>query len=104
MWTILIAPAAARDLLAARQWLTQDGSGLRAARRLAAIGAAIQDLRRDPHRWPVGDHEGVRERPVEGYRIAYELNYPEGRNEKTGVVKVLRVFGPYQNRTDPRRD
>ena len=45
---------------------------------------------------------GVRERHVEGYRVAYEVAADTGSNTTAGDVTVLRVFGPGQQRTDPR--
>ena len=99
---LTIVRAAARDLAGARQWLTQRGAGERAARRLLALGAAVQDLREHPCRWPVGESAGVRERPVEGYRIAYEVVPDTGDDATAGNVNVLRVWAPGQDRTDPR--
>lgn len=98
---LVIALGAARDLDEARRWLTQEGAGRRAARRLASIGAAIEELRRHPCRWPRGNHPGVRERHVEGYRIAYEVMPDTDSDATAGGVTVLRVFGPGQERTDP---
>lgn len=99
---LAVAGAAARDLLAARQWLTQAGAGERAARRLTALASALRDLRENPCRWSPGEHEGVRERHVEGHRIAYEVEPDTGEDATAGDVTVLRVFGPGQDRTDPR--
>lgn len=99
---LTIATAAARDLAAARRWLTQPGADERAARRLLALGAAVQDLREHPCRWPAGERTAVRERPVEGYRIAYEVAPDTGDDATAGNVNVLRVWAPGQERTDPR--
>ena len=77
----------------AYEWLTQPGAGQTAHRTLLAIEAAIKGLRIDHHRWPGGDHEGVRERKVGGYAILYRID-AEAR-----VVSVLRVFGPFQDRS-----
>ncbi len=82
--------------------MTQPGAGGRAARRLAALAAAVQDLRRHPCRWPQGEHPGVRERHVEGYRVAYEVVPDTGDDATAGDVTVLRVFGPGQDRTEPQ--
>lgn len=94
---LTIARAAARDLADARRWLTQPGAGDRAARRLAALGAAVQGLRRHPCRWPSGEHRGTRERHVEGYRIIYEVVPDTGDDATAGDVTVLRVRGPGQD-------
>jgi len=99
---LTIAGGAARDLAEARSWLTQPGAGFRAARRLTAIGAAVRGLRQHPCRWPQGVHPGVRERHVEGYRVCYEVLPDTGDDATAGDVTVLRVFGPGQDRTDPR--
>jgi plasmid stabilization system protein ParE len=99
---LTIAAAAVRDLDAARRWLTQPGAGARAARRLAALAAAVQDLQEHPCRWPVGELAGLRGRHVEGHRIVYEVAPDTGDDATAGDVTVLRVFGPGQDRTDPR--
>ena len=98
---LTIARGAARDLAEARRWLAQSGAGRHAARRLAALGAAVRDLREHPCRWPRGGHHGVRERHVEGYRVAYEVAPDTGDDTTAGDVTVLRVFGPGQDRIDP---
>ena len=99
---LTIARGAALDLAAARRWLTQPGAGHHAARRLTALSTAIQDLRKHPCRWPKGEHPSVRERHVEGHRVAYEIVPDSGDDATAGDVTVLRVFGPGQDRTDPR--
>lgn len=99
---LTLARAAARDIAAARGWLTQRGAGDRAARRLAALGAAVRDLREHPCRWPAGRSAGTRERPVEGYLVVYEVTPDTGDDATAGDVAVLRVFGPGQERVDPR--
>jgi len=82
--TLIYAPRARDDLAAIRRWLTQPGSGTAARRRLAAIRNAINRLR---------------ELPCEGgYRALYEIIPDTGRNETAGDVRVLRVFGPGQDR------
>ena len=88
-----IVEAARRDLAAIRAWLTQPGSGRRGYVRYAAVISAMLDLRTAPQRWPFGDITGVRERPVEGHRIFYRLY------EDAEIVEILRVFGPYQDRS-----
>lgn len=86
-------PGTARaDLANARRWLFQPGSGVRAHQRYAAILVAIQDLKISPGRWPLEDH-GVRQRTVGGYRMIYRLD------EQNRTVVVLRIFGPFQDRS-----
>lgn len=99
---LIITVAAVRDLAAARRWLTQPGAGARAARRLAALATAVQDLQGHPCRWPVGELAGLRQRHVEGHRIVYEVAPDTGNDATAGNVTVLRIFGPGQDRTDPR--
>lgn len=87
------------DLDAIRGWLTQPGSGSAAGRKLVAIRNSIRQLRDHPCLYPVGQHPGVRELPCEGgYRALYRLHPDTGYNETAGDVRVLRVFGPGQNR------
>lgn len=95
---VTIAPAAVRDLDAARRWLRQAGAGKAAAAKLAAIRSSIRDLKEAPCRWPVGAHAGTREIPVGGYRVVYEVDPDTGDNTTAGDVQVLRVFGPGQLR------
>ena len=95
-----IAPAATRDLAAARKWLTQDGAGAAARRTLTKLKTAVTtDLRASPCRWPPSTHPGVRERSVDGYRVMFEVDPDTGDNETAGNVEVLRVFGPGQDRS-----
>ena len=91
---MIIADRAHHDILAAKAWLTQPGSGARGHRRYATLNRAVLDLGDAPLRWPVGDGAGVRERPVEGHRIFYRVD------EAARVVTILRVFGPFQDRSD----
>lgn len=93
------APAALRDLDSIRRWLRQPGAGWVAREKLRRIRDAIGQLRHAPCRWPEGDHPGVREIPVEGYRILYEVDPDTSDNRTAGNVRVLRVFGPGQDRT-----
>jgi plasmid stabilization system protein ParE len=77
----------------------QPVSGPSARRRLTAIRAAINRLREHPCLYPVGQHPGVRELPCDGgYRAIYEVLPDTGRDETVGDVRVLRVFGPGQDR------
>lgn len=90
---------AIEDLKAIRRWLTQPGSGPVARRRLTAIRTAINRLRDHPCRCAAGPHPGVRELPCDGgYRAIYEVHPDTGRDETSGNVLVLRVFGPGQSR------
>ncbi len=100
---LAITEAAAKDLMEAQGWLTQPGSGVRAARKLASLRAAILDLQLHPCRWPQAQHAGVRERQVGEYRLAYEVVPDSGDDGTAGDVTVLRVFGPRQQRGDPRQ-
>ena len=60
---------------------------------------ALRDLGRHPLRWPEGEHPGVRERQVEGYRILYRVAAaPDDGGVIAGGVLVARVFGLGQNR------
>jgi hypothetical protein len=66
---------------------------------MAAIWASIEALRDHPCRYPVGQHRGVRELPCDdGYRALYRVHPDAGRNDTAGDVRVLRVFGPGQDR------
>jgi len=87
---------ARRDLALIQDWLTQPGAGRVAARKLHALDLAIRDLRQCADRWPVGDHAEVRERPTDGgYRLLYRI-----LAERPGTVLILRIFGPYQDRSN----
>lgn len=83
------------DLTSIHEWLTQPGSGRRGRARYAAVVAAMLELRTAPHRWPIGEAPEVRERPVDGHRIYYQVD------DDARLIEVLRVFGPYQNRSIP---
>ena len=87
------------DLDAIWRWQTQSGAGRAALRRVRAIRDKIERLRDNPCLYPVGDHSGVRELPCDdGYRVLYEVDPDSGRNDTAGGVRVLRVFGPGQDR------
>lgn len=94
-YRLTVADQARREVSQARTWLTQSGSGVRGRARYAALVRAIQDLRTAPTRWPTGDIDGVRERSIEGHRILYRVD------ETARHVTVLRVFGPFQDRSRP---
>jgi plasmid stabilization system protein ParE len=97
--TITLAPSAKQDLAAVRDWLLQPGAGQRARQRLADIRQAIRDLRQAPCLWPVVDHPGVREIPISGYRVMYEVTPDTGHNTTAGDIEILRIFGPGQDRS-----
>lgn len=96
---VIYAPSALRDLDSVKQWLLQPGHGETAKRKLRNIRAALWQLRETPCRWALGEHVGVREIPVDGYRVLYEVIPDTGDNGTAGNVHVLRVFGPGQERT-----
>ena len=88
------------DLDAIRGWLTQPGAGPAARQRLLRVWALIERLIEYPCLWPAGQHPGVRELPCDGgYRALYEVTPDTGHNETAGDVRVLRVFGPGQDRS-----
>jgi hypothetical protein len=96
---LIYAPEALADLEEASLWLTQPGSGLRAWRRLAAIRNSIERLRQHPCLWPIDRHAGLRELPCEGGYWALDEVHPDtGRDETSGGVVVLRLYGPGQDR------
>ncbi|MGH7155619.1 MAG: type II toxin-antitoxin system RelE/ParE family toxin [Acetobacteraceae bacterium] len=96
---LILAPRARDDIEAARRWLMQHGSGSAAWHKLDAILAAIEDLRDHPCRFPFGFHPGVRERLCAGgWRALYQVRPDTGRDETAGDVRVLRVYGPSQDR------
>jgi len=95
---VRLSPAALRDLDQAKRWLRQPGAGDAAKKKLRKIRAAILQLGETPWRWPVGDHPGVRDVPVEGYRIMYEIHPDIEDDAAASEVRVLRVFGPHMTR------
>ncbi len=95
---VILSLVALSDLNQAKQWLSQPGAGETAKRKLRAIRGAIRQLSETPSRWPVRDHPGVRESPIEGYRVMYEVFPDTGDDSTAGNVRVLRVFGPYMSR------
>ena len=81
---------ARKDLQAAKQWLTQPGSGRRSHGRYLGMLNAIADLTASPHRWPASDHVGFRKRSIEGYLVIYSID--GGRQ----TVTIRRIFSPGQ--------
>ena len=80
----------------------QPGSGSAARRVLAGIRSDLLHLQENPCRWPVGQHPGTRECPCAGgYRVIYEVIPDTGRDETAGDVRILRVYGPGQDRRQP---
>ena len=99
---LIYAPKARDDLESIRLWLKQPGSGPVAWRKLAAIREEIRRLQEAPCIWSVGQHPGVRELPCAGgYRVFYDLITDTGSNDTAGDVRILRVFGPGQDRPSP---
>ncbi|MFL5198485.1 MAG: type II toxin-antitoxin system RelE/ParE family toxin [Microvirga sp.] len=96
---VIISQNAARDMRSVREWLKQPGAGPKATRRLAQIRSAIRTLRHSPMQWPAGAHAAAREFTVAGYRVIYAVKPDTGENATAGDVEVLRVFGPYQDRS-----
>jgi plasmid stabilization system protein ParE len=97
--TLSYTDKALADLEAAETWLRQHGSGPAAWVKFDAIVSAIEGLRAHPCRWPQGRHSGVRERLCAGgWRAFYEVDPDTGRDETAGDVRVLRVYGPGQDR------
>ena len=94
-YVVVLSARSRLDLNAIRRWLTQPGSGLRAQLKIARIGRALTELQFAPDRWPIDPQTGVRRRVVDGHLIAYRVDVE--RLE----VRVLRVFGPYQDRSEP---
>jgi len=98
--TLSLTDKALADLEAAENWLTQLGSGPAAWARLDAILSVIEGLRDHPCRWPRGLHPGVPERLCAGgWRAFHEVDPDTGRDETAGDVRVLRVYGPAQDRS-----
>ena len=95
---LTISLAAAGDLETARKRFKQPGAGEAAAKRLKHIRSAIRELRQNPCTWHEGEHPGVRERPVEGHMIMYEVAPDTDDNRTAGDVEIIRVFGPHQLR------
>jgi hypothetical protein len=96
MRSLKLADAAVADLARAQKWLRQPGVGPVAERRLQHIRKAIRELRAAPCRWPYSEHEGSRERIVEGYKIVYRVVPDTGDNKTAGDVEIRRIFGPWQ--------
>ena len=66
---------------------------------LAAIRSDIRRLRQNPCLWPIGNHSGIRELPSHGgYRVLYRVIPDTGHDDTAGDVRILRVFGPGQDR------
>jgi plasmid stabilization system protein ParE len=95
---IRFAPRAIDDLETALGWLSQPGSGARATRRRARILQAIRRLIDRPCLYALSRHANHREFTAAGYRIIYRLNPDTGRNDTSGDIEILRVFGPGQSR------
>lgn len=48
--------------------------------------------------WPFGEHPGIREVTIEGYRLLYQVAPDTGDNATAGDVQLLRLFGPGMDR------
>ncbi len=96
MRTLKLADANVVDLAQVRKWLRQPGAGPAAERRLQHIQRAIRELRIAPCRWRYGEHEGSRERIIEGYKIVYRVDPDTDDNNTAGNVEIRRIFGPWQ--------
>ena len=67
---------------------------------MAAIVGSIKGLLVHPCFFAFGQHPGVRELPCAGgYRVLYRVLPDTGFNETAGEVRILRVFGPGQDRS-----
>jgi plasmid stabilization system protein ParE len=94
-YAVLVMARAQADLLAVRRWLSQPGSGLKAQLKIARIVRALNELRFTPQRWPSGPAGDTRQRVIEGYTVVYRID------EALMRVRVVRIFGPYQDRSPP---
>lgn len=94
LYRLTIAQQARDDIAQARRWLTQPGSGRHGRTRYAEVLRAIHDLQLAPGRWPPSEIAGLRERTITGYRLIYRVDIDAKH------VRVLRVFGPFQDRAD----
>lgn len=94
-YSVCFTARARRDLIAIRKWLLQPGSGLKAQLRIARISRALVELQFRPDRWPPGAVDGTRQRLIEGHTIVYKCN------AAAKAVTVMRVFGPFQDRSTP---
>ncbi len=60
---------------------------------------SIRNLRDNPCLYATGDQPGVRELPCDGlYRALDRLHPDTGRIDTSGDARMLRVFGPGQDR------
>lgn len=92
-YTIFLSARSRRDLNAIQRWLNQPGSGLKARLKVARITRALSELQFTPGRWPVGEHSGARQRPIEGHTVIYRID------ERAKQVRTIRIFGPFQDRS-----
>lgn len=92
---VMTAPAAAEGLRAARDWLTQPGSGSVGRQKWMNVRDARKRLRDLPYAGPPSpDHPGLRDLIREGYVIVYRVAPDTGDNATAGDVTVLAVFPP----------
>ncbi len=92
------APRALDDLERMRRWQHQPGAGARGKNRARRVLAAAKELKADPILWPVGAVPGTRERKIDGYTIVYEVVPDTNDRRIAGDVRILRVYGPGQER------
>lgn len=92
-YAVFLMARAQADLLAVRRWLSQPGSGLKAQLKITRIVRALNELRFTPGRWPPGPVPDSRQRAIEGYTIVYRVD------EALDRVRVVRIFGPRQDRS-----
>jgi plasmid stabilization system protein ParE len=90
-----IAAEAVEDLLEAKGWLLQAGSGNVARARYRALFHSVMALGSHPtryRRWP--DDPTRRIMVIAGYRVIYTVIPDTGDDSTAGDVTVLAVFGP----------
>jgi plasmid stabilization system protein ParE len=92
---VTTAPAAAEGFRAARDWLTQPGSGPVGRQKWMNVRDARKRLRDFPYAGPPSpDHPGLRNPIREGYAIVYRVDPDTGDSATAGDVTVLAVFLP----------
>lgn len=87
---IRFSDAALDDLEGVRARFTQPGAGQRAAKRLAHVLDAIDDLPDHIDQWPKDKDPVYRKRIVEGCHVRYR----EDREDLETTVFIARIFPP----------
>jgi plasmid stabilization system protein ParE len=77
----------------------QPGSGAAARRRVQHILAAIRRLRGRPYIGRLGDLPGTRLLAVDRHTVVYAVLNDTGDEATAGDIVIVRVFGPYQDRS-----